>query len=137
MSESATSHSRAANVARKHYIPLESSPDVFTPLIHNIGVPSLSFYDILSVDESDENELLNGIPRPALALILVFPTTETYEKDIVEAEANREVYTASGESEDVVWFKQTIGNACGLYGILHALCNGEARKHIGRFCDDF
>jgi hypothetical protein len=29
-----------------------------------------------------------------------------------------------------MWFKQTINNACGLYSILHAVCNGEARKYI-------
>lgn len=36
-----------------------------------------------------------------------------------------------GEAEDVTWFKQTINNACGFYGILHAICNGEARKMMG------
>lgn len=34
------------------------------------------------------------------------------------------------EGEDVLWFKQTITNACGLYALLHAACNGAARKHI-------
>ena len=31
-------------------------------------------------------------------------------------------------------FKQTINNACGYYGLLHAVCNGEARNHICK-CD--
>jgi len=30
----------------------------------------------------------------------------------------------------VVWFKQTIGNACGLIALLHAVCNGSAREFI-------
>ncbi|KAK1767900.1 peptidase C12, ubiquitin carboxyl-terminal hydrolase 1 [Phialemonium atrogriseum] len=29
-----------------------------------------------------------------------------------------------------MWFKQTINNACGLYGILHALSNGAARDML-------
>ncbi|CAG8005767.1 unnamed protein product [Penicillium nalgiovense] len=29
-----------------------------------------------------------------------------------------------------MWFKQTIRNACGLIGLLHAVSNGEARKHV-------
>lgn len=31
---------------------------------------------------------------------------------------------------NVVWYKQTINNACGLYAILHAVCNGDARDSI-------
>lgn len=30
----------------------------------------------------------------------------------------------------MVWFKQTIGNACGLIALLHAVCNGPAREFI-------
>ena len=30
----------------------------------------------------------------------------------------------------MVWFKQTIRNACGLIGLLHAVCNGPAREMI-------
>lgn len=29
-----------------------------------------------------------------------------------------------------MWFKQTIRNACGLIGLLHAVSNGEPRKHV-------
>lgn len=42
-----------------------------------------------------------------------------------------------GEEEEeeapVMWFRQTINNACGLYAILHAISNGEARKYIRKF----
>jgi len=112
---------------RKHYIPLESNPEVFSYLIDTLGVSSLEFQDILSIDEPD---LLSMITRPVLALILVFPTTGAYEKQTAEEEATRNEYTGSGDGEDVIWFKQTINNACGLYGILHAICNGNARNFI-------
>jgi len=39
-------------------------------------------------------------------------------------------YMGSSNEGDVVWFEQTINNACSLYSILHALCNGEARQFI-------
>lgn len=113
---------------RKHYIPLESNPEVFTHLINALGVYSLEFQDVLSIDEPD---LLAIVPRPVLGLILVFPTSEAYETQIAEEEAVRKEYTGSGDGEDVIWYKQTINNACGLYGILHAVSNGKARSFIG------
>ena len=94
----------SANQYQKHFIPLESNPDVFTQLTHELGVsPTLRFQDVLTLDEPAL------FPRPALALILIFPTSETYETQISKEEATDE--------EDVVWFKQTINNACGLYAI--------------------
>ncbi|KAI9866106.1 MAG: ubiquitinyl hydrolase 1 [Trichoglossum hirsutum] len=113
---------------RKHYIPLESNPDLFTKLIHKLGVSSsLAFEDVLSIDDPD---LLAFIPRPAFALILVFPTSNVYEEETAKEDATNEDYSGRGEEEDVMWFKQTINNACGLYGILHAVSNGEARNFI-------
>lgn len=113
---------------RKHYIPLESNPDLFTQLVHKLGVSqSLAFVDVLSIDDPD---LLAFIPRPALALVLVFPTSDVYEDEIAKEDAIKEEYSGRGEEDDVIWFKQTINNACGLYGILHGVSNGEARNFI-------
>ena len=113
---------------RKHYTPLESNPALFTSLVHTIGVSSaLEFHDVLSLDD----DLLALVPRPTLALILVFPTSSDYETDIASKDKDIIEYTKSGGKEDVVWYKQTINNACGLYGILHAVSNGAARDFIG------
>lgn len=124
---------------RKHYVPLESNPEVFNRLIQKLGVscgskarPGLEFFDVLSLDQS---ELLAMIPRPVLALILIFPTTKVYEQEIAELEHSRPEYTGSGEDEEVIWFQQTIHNACGLYGILHAVSNGKARDFIGQYAE--
>lgn len=109
----------------KYFIPLESNPDVFTELAHKLGLStSLGFQDVLSLDDP---ELLGFLPRPALALILVFPTTDEYERRVQDEDAKLGELQSSG---DVVFFKQTINNACGLYAILHAVCNGEARQKI-------
>lgn len=116
----------------KHFIPLESNPDVFTELAHKLGLSaSLGFQDVLSIDDP---ELLGFLSRPALALILVFPTTEAYEKRAQDEDAKLEEFHSSG---DVVFFKQTINNACGLYAILHAISNGEARQKIGMIAVSF
>ena len=117
----------SAECYRKHFIPLESNPDVFTQLIYGLGVsPDLTFKDVLTIDKTELH------PHPALALILLFPTSDASEKDKAKEEALREEYKGSGEEEDVMWFRQTINNACGLYGILHAVSNGEAKDSIGK-----
>ncbi|OCK83939.1 cysteine proteinase, partial [Lepidopterella palustris CBS 459.81] len=82
------------------------------------------FQDVLSLDDP---ELLAFIPRPALALVLAFPTTDIYENQKAQEEGIRD-YKDTGE--DVLWFKQKINNACGLYAVLHAVCNGTARGQI-------
>jgi len=111
---------------RKHFIPLESNPDVFNQLIRLLGAPeSLVFEDVFTLDEPE------FLPHPALALILIFPTAENYEEQRAAEDASHEDSSSSRPGEEVVWFKQTINNACGLYAILHALSNGEARGLIG------
>ncbi|KAF1846086.1 ubiquitin carboxyl-terminal hydrolase, family 1 [Cucurbitaria berberidis CBS 394.84] len=118
----------STQIYSKHFIPLESNPEVFTELIHKLGLSkSLSFHDVLSLDDP---ELLAFLPRPVYALILVFPTTAAYEERIDQEEAELLDYQGSGVDEDVVFFKQTINNACGLYAILHAVCNGDAGRKI-------
>lgn len=115
---------------RKHYLPLESNPEVFTDLIRKLGVQSLEFQDVYSLDDEG---LLAMVSRPVLSLVLVFPTTDTYKNKKAEEEATIADYSGSGEEEPVVWFRQTINNACGLYGILHAVSNGTARELLGEF----
>ncbi|ETN42170.1 uncharacterized protein HMPREF1541_04111 [Cyphellophora europaea CBS 101466] len=114
--------------ANKAFVPLENNPEVMTSLVRELGLsPSLQWHDVFSLTEPS---LLEFLPRPAVALLLVFPVTETYEKFRREEDASKEEYTGSGPEEEVVWFKQTIRNACGLMGLLHAVMNGGAREYI-------
>lgn len=95
-------------------IPLESNPEVFTELAYTIGLsPVLQFHDVYSLTDPD---LLAFLPRPAFALILLFPISEGYEAD-------RKSALSSSSSKNIQWFKQTIRNGCGLYALLHALLN--------------
>ncbi|KAH6614205.1 hypothetical protein C7974DRAFT_72794 [Boeremia exigua] len=113
---------------RKRFIPLENNPDVMSSLVHKLGLSTkLAFHDVFSIDEP---ELLAFVPRPAHALLLVFPVSETYEKFRREEDKDKPEYAGHGDSEEVVWYKQTIGNACGLIGLLHGVSNGAARANI-------
>lgn len=97
-------------------------------LIHQLGLPpSIGFTDVYSIDEPD---LLAFVPRPSYALLLVFPVSPTYEASRTAEDAPLPEYTGSGPAEPVMWFKQTIRNACGLIGLLHAVANGAARAQI-------
>ncbi|KAF2844509.1 cysteine proteinase [Plenodomus tracheiphilus IPT5] len=99
-----------------HFVPLESDPEIFSDLLHSLGASrKVVFEEVYSLDGSVE------VPHPALSLILILPTSKAYE----ENKAREEAIIASTEHNggEVVWFKQTINNACGLYAILHAICN--------------
>ena len=99
-------------------------------LIHNLGLsPALSFHDVFSIEDP---ELLAFVPRPANALLLVFPISKTYETFRMEEDKEKADYEGKGQAEPVVWYKQTIRNACGLIGILHAVSNGSAKDFIRR-----
>ncbi|KAI1756031.1 ubiquitin carboxyl-terminal hydrolase, family 1 [Xylaria castorea] len=115
-------------IYKKHFIPLESNPSLFTQLIHQLGVSTaLSFHDIWSLDDPD---LLSLVPRPVLAFIIVFPTPSDYEDRLAKESGLTVNNTLHRESKDVIWFKQTINNVCGLYAILHVVANGRAKDFI-------
>jgi ubiquitin carboxyl-terminal hydrolase L3 len=115
----------------KAFIPLENNPEVMSSLLHKLGLaPTVQFHDVFSIDSP---ELLAFIPRPAYALLLVFPVSNAYEQSRVEEDQSRVEYDGKGKGEEVMWFRQTIRNACGLIGLLHGVANGEARSYIRMF----
>lgn len=96
-------------------IPLESNPEIFTQFAHKLGLSqSFIFHDVYSITDKD---LLSFIPRPSPAVILLFPITEAYEKARLEEESKNSPNT------EIVWFKQTVKNACGLYALLNSISN--------------
>ncbi|KAG4026041.1 hypothetical protein MFRU_046g00470 [Monilinia fructicola] len=118
---------------KKAFIPLENNPEVMSSLLHKLGLSTaLSFHDVFSIEDPS---LLSFIPRPALALLLVFPVSKSYEQFRVTEDKEREDYNGKGEGEPVIWYKQTIRNACGLIGLLHAVSNGAARGFVEQGTD--
>lgn len=106
----------------------ENNPEVMNPLKKRLGLSDdLEFYDVYSLDEP---ELLAHIPRPAYALLVIIPLTKVWHDEREAEDAKKEDYAGYGEEEPVIWFKQTIGEACGSYGVLHSVINGPAAKFI-------
>lgn len=115
-------------------IRTENNPEVMTTLVHKLGLsPDLSWHDVYSLDDPS---LLAFVPRPVHALLLVFPVSKAYEKARGEEDGPLPDYAGSGPEEEVLWFKQTIGNACGLMGLLHSVTNGMTREFIGNLFRD-
>jgi len=114
--------------SNKRFVPLENNPEVMSSLLYQLGMSkSIGFQDVYSIDDP---ELLAFVPRPAYALLLVFPVNENYEKFRTREDSGKPEYNGSGPEEEVMWFKQTIGNACGLIGLLHGASNGMVKKFI-------
>ncbi|KAK7969796.1 hypothetical protein PG988_008869 [Apiospora saccharicola] len=106
----------------------ENNPEVMTELATKLGLSSeLQFYDVYSLDEP---QLLQHIPRPALALLAIIPLTPTWNTERHAEDREQPDYAGVGSQEPVIWFKQTIGNACGSIGLLHCAINGEAARFI-------
>jgi ubiquitin carboxyl-terminal hydrolase L3 len=115
-------------MAKKMFTVLENNPEVMNSLARILGLDdSLSFYDIYSLTDPD---LLAFIPRPAYALLVIIPFTPTWHETREAEDKDKSEYEGKGDDEPVVWFKQTIGNACGSIGLVHCLLNSEASKHI-------
>lgn len=122
----------AGDVGRVAFIPLEANPQLMSDLLHNLGLSrELGVHDVYSLHDAD---MLAFVPRPALALLLVFPVSAAYESYRLAEDATTPEYAGKGDGEPVVWFRQTIRNACGLMGLLHATANGPAREFIREFC---
>ncbi|KAF3169008.1 ubiquitinyl hydrolase 1 [Orbilia oligospora] len=112
-----------SEIKRVAFIPLESNPDTFNSLALKLGLsPALSFTDVYSLTEES---LLSFIPRPAHALILIYPTSDDPTKQ------NNHLYAEAKADGPVLYIKQTIKNACGLMALLHSVLNGAvAEKHL-------
>ncbi|KAH6619691.1 hypothetical protein B0J18DRAFT_411956 [Chaetomium sp. MPI-SDFR-AT-0129] len=125
-----------ADQEAKEFDILENNPEVMNALGEKLGLSKkLAFYDVLSLDEP---ELLAHIPRPAYALLAIIPLTKSWQRDREEEDARLgdpiTYYdggaAAAGGDRPLVWFQQTIREACGSYGFVHCAINGEAAKFL-------
>ncbi|OWZ23576.1 ARP2/3 complex protein [Phytophthora megakarya] len=102
------------------WFPLESSPDVMNAYVSRMGFPTnqFSFCDVLST----EDWALAMVPSPVVAVILLYPikphTEEADRKEAAKIDKEGQI-----ESPNVYYMHQTVGNACGTVGILHAIGN--------------
>jgi len=99
----------------------------FLPLqfIVDLGVTdsSWTFTDVYGLD----SEMLEMVPRPVVAVLLLYPITEKNEAARIEEDKVLEEGGPQTVSPRVFFVKQTIGNACGTMGLIHAVCNNRDR----------
>ncbi|CAN1185085.1 Ubiquitin carboxyl-terminal hydrolase 3 [Linum perenne] len=116
--------------AAKRWLPLEANPDVMNQFIWGLGLPEnqAECYDVYGLDE----ELLAMVPQPVLAVIFLYPLTAQSEQERLQQEG-----VVKDPNEKVYFMKQTVGNACGTIGLLHAVGNIRSSINLleGSFLD--
>jgi len=103
------------------WVPLESNPDVLNKWAKAAGLDTSKdlFSDIYGLDD----ELLDMVPRPSKAVVLLFPITDTLEAKRKDEQTRISQNGQHPIDPSTFWMKQTIGNACGTMGLLHAFAN--------------
>lgn len=118
------------------WVPLESNPEVLNKYVTNLGVSTdkFEFVDIYGLDK----ELLDMVPKPVLAILLLFPITKNYIEYQKKFEETADPSTKK-ISPNVYYTKQRVKNACGTIAIIHALANNaetlniDTTKSFGQF----
>eukprot|EP01041_Mallomonas_annulata_P002789 gene2789-5496_t len=102
------------------WFALESNPEVMAAYAARMGLDTtkVNFHDVLSVDDW----ALEMIPTPVYAVLMLFPIKEASEIYRAE-ECDRIKNEGQVVSPNVYYMHQTVGNACGTVGILHAIGN--------------
>lgn len=109
---------------RKNWLPLESNPDLMNQYIHRLGVnPRFAFHEIMGVDDA----MLEWVPKPVYAVLMLFPISAASEAQRADEE---EKLQGQAVPEAVYHIKQTVGNACGTIGLLHAVLNNAANVEL-------
>ncbi|KAL6175866.1 hypothetical protein ACLB2K_052504 [Fragaria x ananassa] len=116
----------------KRWLPLEANPDVMNQFLWGLGLQEddAECYDVYGLD----GELLEMVPKPVLAVLFLYPLTlKTEEERMMQLNENQET------KGNVYFMKQTVGNACGTIGLLHAVGNitSEIKLVDGSFLDRF
>ncbi|OMO59562.1 Peptidase C12, ubiquitin carboxyl-terminal hydrolase 1 [Corchorus capsularis] len=118
--------------AAKRWLPLEANPEVMNQFLWGLGLPvdEAECCDVYGLDD----ELLAMVPQPVLAVLFLFPiTSQTEEERRQQENEKRDI------SSKVYFLKQTVGNACGTIGLLHAVGNvtSEIKLQEDSFLDRF
>ncbi|CAH0728918.1 unnamed protein product, partial [Brenthis ino] len=107
-----------------NFFPMESNPETINKYLHKLGVPNKwQMVDVIDL----EGDALNWVPRPVLAVILLFPLSENYEQYRSEQE-NDLSQKGHKAPKDIFHLKQVISNACGTIALVHSIANNT--NHI-------
>lgn len=93
-------------------------------MLSSFGVPTTwQFADCFSLDE----ELLSMIPQPCISFILLFPSPDREEEELVRS--------SSPKTEGVFFMRQLLDNACGTIAVIHSILNNKDILCLGMLCD--
>ncbi|XP_047506747.1 ubiquitin carboxyl-terminal hydrolase-like [Pieris napi] len=100
-------------------LPMESNPEVMNKYLYKLGVSDKwKMVDVLGL----ENDALQWVPRPVLAVLLLFPLSENYEEHRSRQET--EMLSKGHEApKDVFHLKQVLSNVCGTIALVHSIAN--------------
>ncbi|KAJ8543528.1 hypothetical protein K7X08_006051 [Anisodus acutangulus] len=124
----------AESSCAKRWLPLEANPDVMNQFLWGLGVPpnEAECCDVYGLDD----ELLEVVPKPVLAVLFLYPLTPQSEEERIKLNSETKV---QDPSSTVYFMRQTVGNACGTIGLLHAIGNITSLIKLseGSFLDKF
>ena len=112
-----------AGAAGESWLPVESNPDAFNAYAAKLGLDTsaVRFVDVMSTEEW----ALAMVPRPALAVLMLFPVKAASEAHRAAEEAAR--VAAGAPAADAFFITQTIPQACGTIALVHAVANCSAQ----------
>ncbi|CAI9097058.1 OLC1v1033357C1 [Oldenlandia corymbosa var. corymbosa] len=120
------------SISAKRWLPLEANPDVMNQFLWGLGVPpdEAECYEVYGLDE----ELLEMVPKPVLAVLFLYPITSLTEEERIKEDSK-----LKDPATGVYFMKQTVGNACGTVGLLHAVGNMSSVIKLveGSYLDNF
>ncbi|EFA02260.2 ubiquitin carboxyl-terminal hydrolase [Tribolium castaneum] len=107
-------------------LPLESNPEVMNKFLHLLGVPNKwNIVDVYGLEQDD----LAYITKPVLALILLCPNSEQFNK---HAEEESVKLKEEGQiiTPDLFFVKQSVPNVCGTIALIHSVANNSEKLGI-------
>lgn len=113
-------------MASERLIPLESNPEVMNKFLQKLGVPDKwTMVDVMGLD----SEMLSWVPRPVLAVMLLFPISESYEQHKKQEESD---ILSKGQEvpSEVFCMKQNLSNACGTIALVHSVANNTDKIEL-------
>ncbi|XP_076478951.1 ubiquitin carboxyl-terminal hydrolase isoform X2 [Bombus vancouverensis nearcticus] len=99
------------------WIPMESNPE----FLHKLGVAKdWSVVDVYGL----EPDLLALVPKPVVAVILLYPLSKKGDNSLEDKESEEEDVSIPKDPE-VFHMKQYIHNACGTIALIHSVGNNR------------
>ncbi|KAI5645239.1 ubiquitin carboxyl-terminal hydrolase, family 1 domain-containing protein [Phthorimaea operculella] len=109
-------------------IPMESNPETMSKYLYKLGVSDQwRMVDVMGLD----TDALAFVPKPVLAVVLLFPMSDAYEKHRKDEEME---LMSKGHipPKDVFHLKQVLSNVCGTIALVHSVANNMHNIEIDK-----